>query len=79
MGREKAKITCAFDVMQCVSVWVTVDIMNAKKLLLQTCREIIVKDLHPTDVVDELYSKKVLTEEDANKIKNQVRTLYTCE
>lgn len=56
-----------------MTVSLTVDRMHsAKRLLLQQSRDKIVKDLDAIDVLDHLFSKKILTEDDTIKIRNLV-------
>lgn len=57
----------------CDKVRLTISRMKASnRLMLQKHRETIVKDLEANDVLDELYSEKVLTFEETEKIKAQV-------
>lgn len=58
----------------CDSVVLTVDRMDSlKKMMLQRHRDKIVRDLDAKHVIDELYSNNVLSIEDTEKIRSQVR------
>lgn len=56
----------------------TVDRMDAgRRQMLKMHRETIVTDLDANDIIDELYSQKVLTSEDIENIRAHVRnTLF---
>lgn len=67
-------MTIHVQVTLCDSLTLTVDRMDTrKKQMLLRHRETIVKDLDAKEVLDELYSSGVLTSEDIEKIRSQVR------
>lgn len=47
-----------------------------RKQMLQMHRDTIVTDLEANDIIDELYSQKVLSSEDIEKIKSQVSNVF---